>query len=81
MTKLIYLKTSPEKYERDTWVELIGEGHYAINQTGWGSDKGKTNLVYLTRQQIEEILKEQEVKLLEAENVILKEEAYQWKIC
>lgn len=60
--KLIYLDENEDKYRKDTWVELIGEGNYAITQSGVLSGKGTHSIVYLTRQQIENILQEQEVK-------------------
>ncbi len=61
--KLIYLEESEDKYLSDTWVELIGEGNYAITQTGYGSYKKQHFVVYLSRKQIEQILKEEEVVL------------------
>lgn len=61
--KLIYLEEHEDKYLRDTWVELIGDGLYAITQTGCLSGKGERRIVYLTHKQLEEILMEQEVAL------------------
>ena len=61
--KLIYLEKNENQYLRDTWVELIGEGSYAITQTGFGSEKKRHHLVYLSRRQIEQILKEEEIAL------------------
>lgn len=61
MGKLIYVDEHPETYKHDTWVELIGEGHYAITQTT-GFDKKQTLYIYLTRKQMEAILKEEEIK-------------------
>lgn len=60
--KLIFCEEHNDNFLRDTWVALIGEGNYAITQTGWGSAKKEQYLIYLSRKQIEEILKEQEVK-------------------
>ena len=59
--KLIYIEEHLEKYKRDTWVELISNGHYAITQTD-GFEKKTQSIVFLTRQQIEQILKEEEVE-------------------
>ncbi len=58
--KLIYLERHAGEYENDTWVRLIGDGHYAIGQTE-SFNKKIHHVIYLTRQQIEQILKEEEV--------------------
>ena len=60
-TKLIYVDEHPETYQCDTWAELIGEGHYVITQT-MCFDKKQTHYIFLTRKQMEVILKEEEVK-------------------
>ncbi len=60
MAKLIYLDQCADKYKRDTRVHLIGKGNYAINQTET-LNKKMSHTVYLTRQQLEQILKEEEV--------------------
>ena len=62
--KLIYRENHAEQFLKDTWVELIGEGNYAILQSGTGAYKKLiTNVIYLSRKQIEEILKEQEINI------------------
>jgi hypothetical protein len=58
--KLIYLKEGGER-EQDTWVKRIGDGHYAITQTETFNKK-MHHTIYLTRAEMEQILKEEEVK-------------------
>ncbi len=60
MTKLIYLDECASKYRHDTWVYLLSEGDYAISQTET-LNKNMRQTIYLTRQQLEHILKEEEV--------------------
>ena len=60
MNKLIYVEEHEDKYKKDTWVELLDKGHYAITQTE-RLNKRIRHTVFLTRQQLKEILKEQEV--------------------
>jgi len=60
--KLIYCEAHKEEYLRNTYVELIGDGDYAVTQTGIKSNKWQHSVIYLSRKQIAEILKEQEVK-------------------
>ncbi len=62
MEQLIYLDQCADKYKHDTWVHLIGKGNYAINQTET-SNKNIHHTIYLTRQQLEQILKEEEIKV------------------
>ena len=59
--KLIYIDECGDKYRHDTWVHLIDKGGYAINQTET-LNKNRHHTIYLTRQQLEQILKEEAVK-------------------
>ena len=62
MQKLIYWEKHKSIYLRDTWVELIGVGSYVITQTGYGNGKKQHFTVFLSRKQIDEFLKEREVR-------------------
>ena len=59
----IYQKTQGSgKYKRETYVLLIGEGNYAVTQTELFNPKME-HTIYLTHQDLTEILKEHPVKL------------------